>query len=82
MLPHLTQFLIGGGRKIDAWYATLKVVEVTFDDEPEGFANINTQDELRSFMVARRAEHHKGAGAGAGPGPGWGFGKGDAPKPQ
>ena len=37
-----------------------------------------TQDELRSFMVARRAEHHKGAGAGPGPG----LGKGDAPKPQ
>jgi molybdopterin-guanine dinucleotide biosynthesis protein A len=53
VLPHLTQFLGDGGRKIDAWYATLKVVEVTFDDEPEGFANINTQDELRSFENAR-----------------------------
>jgi len=47
VLPHLTQFLEGGGRKIDAWYATLKTVEVAFDDEAEAFRNINTTDELR-----------------------------------
>src|SRR5256886_4266623 len=46
VLPHLTQFLEGGGRKIDAWYATLKTVEVAFDDEAEAFRNINTTDEL------------------------------------
>ena len=46
VLPHLTQFLEGGGRKIDAWYATLKTVEVAFDDEAEAFRNINTADEL------------------------------------
>jgi molybdenum cofactor guanylyltransferase len=28
VLPHLTEFLAGGGRKIDRWYATLKVIEV------------------------------------------------------
>ena len=49
VLPHLTQFLIGGGRKIDAWYATLKVVEVAFDDQPDAFSNINTLDELRAL---------------------------------
>jgi molybdopterin-guanine dinucleotide biosynthesis protein A len=43
---HLAQFLAGGGRKIDAWYASLKVVEVPFDDEAEAFSNINTPDEL------------------------------------
>ena len=47
VLPHLTQFLEGGGRKIDAWYATLKTVEVAFDDEAEAFRNINTTDELK-----------------------------------
>ncbi len=47
VLPHLTAFLEGGGRKIDAWYATLKTVEVAFDDEAEAFRNINTTDELR-----------------------------------
>ena len=44
--PHLEAFLAGGGRKIDAWYATLAVVEVAFDDEADAFRNINTRDEL------------------------------------
>ncbi len=46
LLPNLTQFLAGGGRKIDAWYAGLNTVEVAFDDEAEAFANINTPAEL------------------------------------
>jgi len=46
VLPHLERFLAGGGRKIDAWYATLAVVEVSFDDQPDAFRNINTLDEL------------------------------------
>jgi molybdopterin-guanine dinucleotide biosynthesis protein A len=46
VLAHLEGFLAGGGRKIDAWYATLKTVEVAFDDEAEAFRNINTVDEL------------------------------------
>jgi molybdopterin-guanine dinucleotide biosynthesis protein A len=48
---HLARFLEGGGRKIDAWYASLRVVEVPFDDQPEAFSNINTPEEL--------AEHEK-----------------------
>jgi molybdenum cofactor guanylyltransferase len=43
----LEAFLAAGGRKIDAWYAALEVVEVNFDDEAEAFRNINTLDELR-----------------------------------
>jgi molybdopterin-guanine dinucleotide biosynthesis protein A len=43
----LEAFLAQGGRKIDAWYAALKVVEVPFDDEAEAFRNINTLEELR-----------------------------------
>lgn len=46
VLPHLTAFLDNGGRKIDAWYATLRVAEVNFDDEADGFMNINTPQEL------------------------------------
>ena len=53
VLPHLTGFLAGGGRKIDAWYATLRVVEVAFDDEADAFSNINTPEELLSFENAR-----------------------------
>ncbi len=48
VLPHLEAYLQNGGRKIDAWYATLKVVEVPFDDEAEAFSNINTREELRA----------------------------------
>jgi molybdopterin-guanine dinucleotide biosynthesis protein A len=48
VLLHLTAFLQQGGRKIDAWYATLKVVEVNFDDEADAFANINTPQELNA----------------------------------
>ena len=49
LLPNLSAFLESGGRKIDAWYAALKVVEVRFDDEAEAFSNINTEAELGSF---------------------------------
>jgi len=54
LLPHLSAFLQSGGRKIDAWYATLKVVEVAFDDEAAAFSNINTAEELRSAESAQR----------------------------
>ncbi len=46
VLPHLAAFLDAGGRKIDAWYASLRVTEVAFDDEADAFRNINTIDEL------------------------------------
>lgn len=46
VLAHLGAFLAAGGRKIDAWYATLAVVEVAFDDEADAFRNLNTLDEL------------------------------------
>jgi molybdopterin-guanine dinucleotide biosynthesis protein A len=46
LLPHLARFLDAGGRKIDAWYASLKAVEVAFDDEADAFRNINTTAEL------------------------------------
>src|SRR5688572_16165515 len=49
VLGSLSAFLEGGGRKIDAWYAALKVVEVPFDDEPDAFSNINTEAELQAY---------------------------------
>lgn len=48
LLPHLDTFLKNGGRRVDAWYASLKVVEVNFDDTP-AFRNINTLEDLRQF---------------------------------
>ena len=47
VLQNLEAFLASGGRKIDAWYASLKVVEVGFDDQADAFRNINTVEELR-----------------------------------
>jgi molybdopterin-guanine dinucleotide biosynthesis protein A len=49
-LPGLTAFLDGGGRKIDAWYSRMSVVEVLFDDQAAAFSNINTEDELRAHQ--------------------------------
>jgi len=46
VLQNLAAFLAGGGRKIDAWYASLQVIEVSFDDEADAFRNINTVEEL------------------------------------
>jgi molybdopterin-guanine dinucleotide biosynthesis protein A len=46
VLENLESFLQGGGRKIDAWYSALRVVEVPFADE-RAFRNINTEAELR-----------------------------------
>jgi len=54
VLPHLEAFLAGGGRKIDAWYATLRVVEVSFDDQVNAFSNINTREELAGFETESR----------------------------
>lgn len=50
LAPHLHAFLASGQRKIDKWYATLKVVEVRFDDEESAFANINTLAELDAMQ--------------------------------
>lgn len=54
VLPHLTAFLESGGRKIDAWYATLAIVEVPFDDEASAFSNINTRGELEAFEASKK----------------------------
>jgi len=45
---NLEDFLSRGGRKIDAWYGSLKVIEIPFDDEADAFRNINTREELDS----------------------------------
>ncbi|MES2583575.1 MAG: molybdenum cofactor guanylyltransferase MobA [Pseudomonadota bacterium] len=48
VLPHLNQYLEGGGRKFERWYATLRVTEVHFADDA-AFRNINTLAELRQL---------------------------------
>ncbi len=52
LLPVLSKYLAEGGRKMDGWYAELKVAEVLFDDS-DAFRNINTLDELHSLDTTR-----------------------------
>ena len=49
----LREFLGSGQRKIDKWYAALRLVEVNFDDEADAFLNINTREELASLEPRR-----------------------------
>ncbi len=48
LAPHLQNFLENGGRKVSAWYASLRVVEVAFNDATS-FRNINTLAELAYY---------------------------------
>jgi molybdopterin-guanine dinucleotide biosynthesis protein A len=50
LLPSLETYLAQGGRKVDAWYASLRVAEVKFDDEA-AFRNINTLEELQRYQA-------------------------------
>jgi molybdopterin-guanine dinucleotide biosynthesis protein A len=59
---HLGAFLAAGGRKIDAWYASLRVVEVDFADEA-AFANINTPEDLARLGLDAPGPIRDGAGA-------------------
>lgn len=47
-LPQLSAYLAGGGRRMDGWYGSIKVVRVRFDDA-SAFRNINTLRELQQF---------------------------------
>jgi molybdopterin-guanine dinucleotide biosynthesis protein A len=55
VLPNLAAFLEAGGRKIDAWYAALATIEVSFDDEADAFRNINTAEELAAASIVGAA---------------------------
>lgn len=52
LLPVLSGYLAGGGRRMDGWYGQIKVAEVLFEDA-DAFRNINTLDELHSLDTAR-----------------------------
>ena len=47
-LAQLSAYLGGGGRRMDGWYGSIKVVRVRFDDAA-AFRNINTLRELQQF---------------------------------
>lgn len=48
VLPQLSHYLAGGGRRMDGWHASVRSVRVRFDDAA-AFRNINTLDELRQY---------------------------------
>jgi len=45
LLPSMQAFLVGGGRKIDAWYAAHKVALAPFPDAADMFLNVNTPEQ-------------------------------------
>lgn len=51
LLPQLTAYLEGGGRKVGEWLASLACAEARFDDE-QAFANVNTLAELDALAAA------------------------------
>lgn len=51
LLPQLTAFMEDGGRKVDAWFSTLRIAAVDFDSEA-AFANVNTPDDLNALERA------------------------------
>ncbi len=48
LLPRLSAYLDGGGRRMDGWHADLRVARARFDDAA-AFRNINTLLELQQF---------------------------------
>ena len=59
--PSLHAYLAGGGRKIDAWFAQVRLAQADFSDEPDCFVNVNEpaerqRIEARLFPGGRRAE--------------------------
>ena len=63
----LDAFLAGGGRKIDAWYATLDAVEVRVPELAAAFANFNTAAELEAAELEAVGPDAAGRTAGAAP---------------
>jgi len=45
----MQDFLSAGDRKIDLWFTKHNTVEVSFEDQPHAFANINSADDLATF---------------------------------
>lgn len=53
ILPKLETFLASGERKVGLWHTSLKLAEVVFDDEADGFSNINTMEDLTTAQSGR-----------------------------
>jgi molybdenum cofactor guanylyltransferase len=51
LLPSLRDYLRGGERKIDRWFARHKLAVASFADEPETFVNVNNPEERAAVEV-------------------------------
>lgn len=47
VLPALSEHLAAGGRRIERWLNSLRLVEVGFEDQPAAFANLNSSEDLQ-----------------------------------
>jgi len=51
VLPSLLEYLANGGRKVSAWQKSQLYVEVDFSDNPDGFTNLNTFEDLAALEL-------------------------------
>ncbi len=51
VLPSLVEFLEAGERKVSTWQKSLSYVEVDFNDNSDGFINLNTFDDLKTLEL-------------------------------
>lgn len=56
LLPQLDAFLAAGERKAGLWHASLKVVEVAFDDQADAFCNFNSAEDLLAHQGKGRRQ--------------------------
>jgi molybdenum cofactor guanylyltransferase len=51
VLPTLTSYLAGNGRKVSAWQKNQKYIEVDFSDCADAFVNLNTLEDLSELEL-------------------------------
>lgn len=51
LLPSLTQYLAGGGRRVSAWQQAQQYIEVDFTEYEDAFINLNTPDDLKQLEL-------------------------------
>ncbi len=57
LLPELREFLAGGGRKVEAWYARQGFARADFSDRRETFFNLNRPEDRRLASLDAAGEH-------------------------
>jgi molybdenum cofactor guanylyltransferase len=53
VLSQLDAFLAAGGHEVERWCRSVGHVEVSFDDQPDAFLNVNTPDDLTAEPARR-----------------------------